>query len=576
MSHMGEDENAKELILRGNRRFSARQQLDSMRQEIALNFAPYLAEWQGTINLGQDFAGHLIDGTPLLLARDFVSQIGSMLRPAGKQWFWHRTALDDVNNIREVREYLDWRSGQMMRIMTDTVTGFQRATKQADEFFGLFGDAVLTVDTDYNQESLRIAAWHTKDVTWSIGHENKPDTATRKEFVPARNIVARFNLPGDKVHPKIKEQCEKDGDVVFEIRHEVIPADEYDAYVKKDKPRKRDKRVDGWYSVWVDERHQVVMRETWQKTFKYVIPRWITLPGKPYAISPATTIALPDARLIQQQMEAILEAAEKSINPPLIATHDAIRGSVDLESLGITWVERDYDTRSGAPLEPLELGKNFQLGVESLLRTEAQLSKAFFLDVLRLPDTRRTKSIPEVQFQIDEYIRAALPLFAPMQAEYSEPLLMEIDTQIENAGGYDSRPMPEALRDMELTFAWDNPLTEMLERQKAQKSAELATLGQTWAALEAAAAQSPALQQVDTAKGFRESAIAVGCAPWLLDEDTAKKQQQAGAQANQMREMIAAAPNIASVIDSGVNAAQAAAEIPNPAEPGLPMLPAPA
>lgn len=570
------DDNATELIQRGDRRFSKRQPLDSMRQEIALNFAPHLAEWTTTLYMGQDFAAHLIDGTPLLLARDFVAQIGSMLRPAGKQWFWHRTALDDINNDREVREYLDWRSAQMMRIMTDTITGFSRATSQADQFFGLFGDAVLSVDTSEMQDSLRVQAWHTKNCVWAVGSENRVDTMTRKEMISARNLKRRFSQAKDKLHHKIHEACEKNADEEFEIRHEVIPADEYDAYVRKKRPRQKDDRVDGWYSVWVDVTHKCIIRETWQRTFRYVAPRWVTLPGNPYAISPAATIALPDARLIQQQALAILEAAEKQINPPLIAYADTIRGDVRLESRGITWVDRDYDAKTGDPVQPLELGKNFQLGVESLLRTEAMLTKAFFLDVLRLPDTRRTKSTVEVQFQIDEYVRAALPLFAPMQAEYSEPLLFEIDQQIQLAGGYAARELPEALKKFGMQFAWDNPLTDMVERQKSQKASELAMLGQAWAALEAASAQSPALQQVDSVKGFRESAISLGVSSWLLDENEAKKKQQAGAQANMMREAIAAAPNMAQLVDSGVNAAQAAAEIPNPAEPSMPILPMPA
>lgn len=565
------DDNAIELIKRGNARFSKRENLDSLRHEIALNFAPHLAEWTGTLMWGEDYASHLIDGTPLLMARDFIGQIGSMLRPAGKQWFWHRTPHEDLNNDRTVREYLDWRSTQMMRIMSDPITGFHRATKTADEFFGLFGDAVLSVDRSEMHDSLRIHSYHTKDCVWAIGADNKPDVITRKEMMPARVIKSRFRQPGDNIHEKITEACEKDGEQTFEIRHEVIPADEYEPYIKK---AGRNRRVDGWYSLWIDVVNKTVIRERWQKTFRYVVPRWVTRPGMPYAISPATLIALPDARLIQQQAMAILEAAEKNINPPLIATADTIRGDVSLRGGDITWVERDYDAREGAPLQALELGKNFQLGVESLLRTENQITRAFFLDVLRMPDTRSSKSTVEIQFKIDEYIRSALPLFSPMQAEYNDPLLYEVDAQVEMAGGYSDMPKPDEIKNMDLVFGWDNPLTEMLDRQKAQRAAELGTLAQAWVALESAAAQSPALKQVDTSKGFRESAIAIGVSGWLLDEEAAAKAGEAGAQQNAMREMVGAAPNIAQLIDSGVGAAQAAAEIPQAAEPSYPVLPA--
>lgn len=561
------DENAKELLKRSDKRYSARSQLDSFRQEIALNFCPWHASWTSQLTWGEDFCSHLIDGTPLLLARDFIGQIGAMLRPPGKQWFWHRSVHDKINNDVNAREYLDWRSTQMMRILGDRVTGFTRAAKMADEFFGFFGDAVLSVDVSQEQDSLRVRAWHTKDCVWAIGSENKVDTLTRKETLAVRNIARRF---GEKaLHQKMRDALEKDADQEFEIRHEVLPADEYDA---KKNPRRR---AGQWASVWIDPTNQHVLREVTTQTMRYVPPRWVTLPHMPYAISPATVVALPDARLIQQQALAILEAAEKSANPPLVAISEAIQGGVELRAGGITWIDKSYDERTGDPLRPLDLGKNPGLGVDSLLRTEAQLSRAFFLDVLRMPNTAQSKSTLEVQFLIDEYIRAALPLFAPMQAEYNEALLYEVDTIIDHMGGYSDREMPKSLTRDELQYQWDNPLSDMVERQKVQQVAEVSQLAQTIAALEAAAQQAPTLTQINTGKMFRESAIAVGASGWLLSEDEAEEAGEANAQAAQMQSMVASAPNIASVIDSGVNAAKVAAEIPMQAEPGFPMLPAP-
>ena len=565
------DDNATELVKRGDKRFAKRQSLDAFRQEIALNFAPWHATWQSELTWGEDFAAHLIDGTPLLLARDFVGQIGAMLRPAGKQYFWHRTAHDKLNNNRKVRQYLDWRSTQMMRIMTDRVTGFQRATKQADEFFGLFGDAVISVDTSTEQDSLRYRAWHTKDCVWSIGSENKPDQLTRKEMVAGRVILQRYKgKKGCKLHPKMLEAIEKDPDQEFEIRHEVMPGSEYDSYARKGDLQ----RKEGWASIWVDVANKHIIKEANTSTFRYCIPRWVTLPGNPYALSPASVIAMPDARLIQQQAGAILEAAEKQINPPLIATQDTIRGDVSLISGGITWIDKGYDERTGDPLRPLDLGKNFNLGVDSLLRTEQQLAKAFFLDVLRMPDTRSTRSVQEIQFKIDEYVRASLPLFAPMHSEYSESLFYETDMQIAQMGGY-TMPMPDELKDQELQYQWDNPLSDMLERQKSQVIAEISQLGQTVAALEMAAQQAPSIKHIDHGRMFREGAMGLGAATWLLDEDEAEEEQNAMKEAAAQQQMMAQAPNIAQVIDSGVNAASVAAEIAPIAEPGYPMLSAP-
>ena len=148
--------------------------------------------------------------TPVLLARDFAGQIGAMLRPPGKQWFWHRTQHESLNNDRTTRDYLDWRSSHMMRIMTDRPTGFHRATKIADEFFGFFGDAVMCVDVGKMQDSLRIHSYHIKDCTWALGDDGRANLITRKEKISLRNLATRFGRKN--LHPKHREALDKDGE----------------------------------------------------------------------------------------------------------------------------------------------------------------------------------------------------------------------------------------------------------------------------------------------------------------------------------------------------------------------------
>ena len=148
------DDNASELLKRGDARFSARSQLETFWQEVSLNFCPWHSFFTTSHVWGEDYASNLIDGTPMLLGRDFVGQLASMLRPAGKQWFWHRSEHDSINNDIECREYLDWRSRQQMRIMFDRVSGASRALKMADEFFGFFGNAAMSVDLSPMRDSI--------------------------------------------------------------------------------------------------------------------------------------------------------------------------------------------------------------------------------------------------------------------------------------------------------------------------------------------------------------------------------------------------------------------------------------
>lgn len=566
------DNNAAELLKRGDKRFGDRSRLDAFRQEVALNFCPWHASFTTAIGWGDDFASHLVDGTPLLLARDFEAQIGSMLRPPGKQWFWDRTDDEELNNEREIRTYLDWRSRQKMRVIFDRATGAARALKQADGFFAMFGDAVLSVDLNAARTQLRVKNYHVKDVVWALGDEGKANVITRKEQISARNYLSRFKQPGDKVPPEIKRKCDQDPDTLIDIRHEIMPSTEYDAYNPFAKHRTGG---EPYVSVWVDETHKSIIRETPQSTMRYVVASWVRLPHMPYAISPATTIAIPDARLIQQQALAILDAAEKGANPPLVATYEAIRGQVDARANGITWIERNYDERMGEPLRPLDTGKNAGIGVDALMYTKQQLTSAFYLDILRLPDTRNTKSTLETQFRIDEYVRAALPLFAPMQSDYSEAFLQEVDAVLATTDFEDRAERPEALQDQRLVYQWDNPLAEMIERQKVQVIAEVSSIGQTMAALEAAASQVPALQQLDTPRVFREAVVSIGGAKMLLSERQVKQNMDAASAAAEQQATMAQATQLAPLIDSGVNAAKASSEIPIASEPGFPLLPEP-
>jgi hypothetical protein len=564
------DSNAVELCRRSDGRFSRRASLDTFRQEVALQFCPWLAGWTSEITLGEDFASHLVDGTPLLLARDFKAQVGSMLRPSGKQWFWQRTPDDDLNADRDARDYMDWRSRTMMRALFDPVTGAHRALEQADGFFAWFGDAVISVDYGEDMASLRLLCHHTKDCVWVSGEDNRIDVITRREMASGRNILRRFRRPGDRpLHERIKASADKGDDREFEIRHDVMPADDYEAIGGK----KRKK--DGFVSIWTDVTNKQILRESYHPTARYVVPRWVTMPHTPYAISPATTIALPDARLIQEQALLIMEAAEVQTAPPAIAYGEALRGAPTLKSRAINYVDKTYDSRTGKPIEPIELGKNFRLGVDALLRTEQQITRAFYLDVLRMPDTRSSKSTLEVQHRIDEYVRAALPLFAPMQVEYNEALLREVNALIEGAKGYASRPKPKILKDQVIQFQWDNPLTEMMERSKIQMVGEIGQIANVLAGLEMAAAQASSLKQLNSGKALRDTIIAIGGSSWMLSESDVKREQAALGQQAQMQQAVAAAPNIAQLIDSGVGAAQATAELPMQSEGGPLMLPAP-
>lgn len=567
------DLNAVELCARAQKRHDGRAQLMDFWQETAEQFAPWRADFTSELTWGTDYAAHLMESTPLIVARTFKDQIGSMLRPEGKQYFFHRTPYDDYNDDPEVRDYLDWRSRQLARIVFDRVSGAHRALKTTDEFFALFGQGVLSVDlAKKSLDRLHIASHHLRDCAWTMGEDDRPATMDRRIHLTARRIKERF--PKAKLHEKIEKAFEKGSDETFEIMHCVLSADEYDAYKKTKMRRKPGQKL--WASIYVDVRHKRILRETpTRHSFGYVVPRWATLGESSYAFSPAVVVALPDARLIQAQATVLLESAEKAVAPPLVAYDEAIRGDINLDAAAVTWIDRNYDGRTGQPIEPIDLGKNITVGAEIINRTEAMLNKAFYLDVLRMPDTRQTKSTIETQFLIDEYVRSALPLFAPMANNYNGDFFHECDQIVELNGGYAMRDMPEDIKEMELQYQWDNPLSQMVDRVKSQTISEVADIANVVASIEQIAAQSKALTRLNPAKMLRSGVVAIGGAEYLKEEDEAKQEEAALDEQMQADKAAAMAPDMANALQSGVNAAKAAAEIPDMADPSFPILPVP-
>jgi len=53
-------------------------------------------------------------------------------------------------------------------------------------------------------------------------------------------------------------------------------------------------------------------------------------------------------------IRTLREAGEKHVDPPMIATVDALRSDIQLYAGGITTVDIEYDERTGEALRPVD------------------------------------------------------------------------------------------------------------------------------------------------------------------------------------------------------------------------------
>lgn len=507
------DQHCKDLIARGDKLFSARSSLLSFWQASAELFYPIRANFTSDLTWGESFASHLMESSPPLFHRDLSNAFSSMMRPRGTPWFKLSLEDEDLRQQKDVADWLEKNTTSMRKAIYSHRAQFVTATKEADHDFALIGNCVLSVEVRNDRTGLIYHCHHPRDCAWALNQENEVDTIFRNFEWPARVIRQRW---GDKVHANIKKACEKDPEKIFKLRHMMLPREDYEYRDgrKMVGPVKNARFV----SIYVDRDHNEILSEEPSFEFRYVCPRWQTIPGSQYGFSPAALISLPDARGIQIMARVLLEAGEKAVDPPVVVTSETIIGEVNMYSGGKTWVDKAYDETLGAAIRPLETNvKNLAIGVDLLNRTQFQLKDAWYLTKLSLPQ-QGDKTAYETQQLVEEFIRSSIPLFEPMETNYNSRVL-DMSAQImARMGGFgDLRDMPPAMRGKELIYSYSNPLQEAIEKNKVYQA-------QTTVGVVAAASQfdSTVTQDIDWRSLTRDAVEGSGApVAWLVDKDEA-------------------------------------------------------
>lgn len=529
---MATENNCKELLSRSARMFDLRLPTLNLWQELADQFYPERGEFTQT-RLQEGFADHLFATEPVKMRRDLGNALSAMTRPGSRQW--GKPDIDDATLRKDVgvRAYLDWLGATQWRHMYEPKAGFVRATKEADHDLVTFGNAVLSAEPNLTAGRLLYTCHHLKDCAWTDNSEGATDLMHRKIRMAARQIKQKFSQAGDRLDRKIHEACKKDGSQEFDFLHVMMPAEDYE-YVTREKPRVRAPFV----SIYLDVSNGCIVREAPSFEFRYIVERWTTMPGSPYAISPATITALPDARMMQVLSRIIMEAGEKSVDPPLKIVREAVSGEVNMYAGGTTDVDREYDERLGPAIEPMLMGKDAGLGLNMFDRLRAGMTEAFYLNKLNIP---QKEGNPLTAFEtaqiVEENLRASAPLFEPM--EINNAAILDTTFEILSRVGAFGPPesVPESIRGRKFSFTFSNPLHDAIERAKVMQFQGLTQLIAMGARID------PRItSDADMREAFRDGAMGSGMpATWLRPREEADEMADAVQQEQEMAKGLAAA-----------------------------------
>ncbi len=573
------DARAKELIDDSDKIFAIRQPMLNLWQDISEICYPQRAEFLTQHHDGEDFLGLNQDSFPSMCRRELGNSMSAMLRPRNQDWFRCTTEVDEIDEDEDNARYLDYVTSRVRRGIYHPKAKFISATKLGDHDFVTFGNAVISVEEirpEKGRPHLFFRAFHLRDCAWL---DNKLDEVTRldrKDTMTARVMVETFGAKN--VDEKVRKASEKEPAKPVNLRVIVKPSHEYDYKPKSDKGGKRGTKLP--YTVcYIDADNTKVMREGGLIDFPYVVPRWHRLGRLPYAFSDATMTAFPDSRMAQEFAVLMLEATEKAVYPPILAREEAIT-QANFQSGSITWADLATDQKLEEAAKPFRFESNMTVAFEFRKDLREVLSKAFFIDKLRLPEATKEMTATEVRERLEEHVRNLLPLFEPMEVEYNTRLLDKAFILLRNMNVFDLETMPDDLSKANIGWSFRNPLQEANVRLLVAKGRESLEIDQ-------AAEQMGLTPKLNRDKVFRDMIRGVdGPADWrksAAEEAADMKEMETRKRLAGAAQEIAAAGQVAGAAGEGIQQLQAAGVLPAPQQqvqgkgpvPGQKMLPAP-
>lgn len=493
----------KDLKDLGGQLFSNRQGLMLLWQRIAENFYPERADFTVTRNQGDDFAKDLMSSYPVRARRDLGNLFGTMLK---KNEFKMRTNRKDREDTL-ARKWLDRTTKIQIAAMSDRVANLSRATKEGDHDVAAFGQCVISTELNIAKNSLLYRCWHLRDVAWSEGIDGKITTVFRK-WKPTVSVLCK-SFP-NTVSAKVREKLEKNPFDEVNVWHVVMPTEDYQL-LHGSKAIKQP-----YTSIFIDVDNDVELECVGSVIKIYTIPRWQTISGSQYAVSPAVTSSIADARAMQTMMITVLTAGEFAAQPAMVGYPQAFRSDLQLFPGGFTAIDREYDTRTGDPVKAIDMGSKagFPIGIDMIDRVQREISESWFLNKLNLPPQGTNMTAYETSERIKEFVRNAMPLIEPLEPEYPAAICEDTFTLLLSNGAFgDINNIPESIQGADVQFVFESPLSEAVDKIKAGKLLEFVNTIQVVSAIDPNASLI-----LDAQKALRDVGHGSVSADWLRTE----------------------------------------------------------
>lgn len=520
---------AGDIIRRQQQLESERTVYESLWQEIADFMLPRAGvfTYKGTPQLRPQ----VFDSTAVLALDRFSAAFESMLTPRSQTWHMLKPLDDDLADDIEVKRWCDEVTRRLFAFRYSPRSNFASQIHEVYGSLGAFGTGGI-----FSEESpgagITYRACNLAGLYVVEDFQGRVRTAHYKLEMTAEQAAQRFGA--DKLPDQIKAKLETRPDDKASYLHCVRPNGSR-VYGSKGRGGM------AYESWWICQDARQVVGQGGFRTFPYAVSRYVTRPGQVYGDSPGM-LALADTKMLNVMAQTMVQEAQLSIAPPLLAPNDGVLSALgDGVSLLPAAINYGGVDDQGRPLiHALNRGSQFAPVKEEIAERRQSVNAAFLVTLFQILVETPQMTATEALLRAQEKGALLAPTTGRQQSELLGPIVeREIDL-LARAGALPPPPQVMLERNGGYKLEYDSPLT------RAMKADQGVGLLRTIEALAPLANADPAVMDV-----FNPDEIAPGLAEingvpskWIRSKDELDALRQGRAQAQQAAQAAAAIPAV--------------------------------
>lgn len=367
----------------------------------------------------RDQAFRIYDSTAAESIRYLASFIVSGLTPSNARWFDLKPP-----GVEEAEGAGAWYDEVANIIWREIHSGNYDATAIETMIDWLVAGWVVLFQNLNQSGEYRFTRWPVGHVFYAQSRSDGPvDIVMRRYMLTPTQAVKEFDQPGDMLPQDVKDQANtpKANSDPREYWHIVMPR-------QNGNPASEFGKGMPIASYHLDLKTGGIIRESGYPEMPVAVPRYMTVPGSPYAVG-LMYEALPTCLTLNEAQKLSIQNAEMAIAGMWIAEDDGVINPRTIK-IGPRQVVVANSVDSIKPLSP---GGKFDLGLIQIEQLQATLKSVLMTERLSLPDTSGMTAF-EASARMDMIRNLIAPIIGRLQSEFLQPTILRAFGELSRAG----------------------------------------------------------------------------------------------------------------------------------------------